>query len=103
MFLLFSSYTGLAQSFGPKNSQNLHPEFRSLHSLECKRRPEQEQSLPGTTSPAESVMGMYVLDEGNFHSHIADRDTFVRFSAPWCIHSKVLAGRHQDGKKVLPN
>ena len=33
--------------------------------------------------------GLYVLSDRSFNLHVSQKDTFVKFYAPWCGHCQV--------------
>ena len=38
---------------------------------------------------AKAEKGLYVLSDRSFNLHVANKDTFVKFYAPWCGHCQV--------------
>lgn len=50
--------------------------------------PEEEAMLP---EEAKAEKGLYVLSDRSFNLHVANKDTFVKFYAPWCGHCQKLA------------
>ena len=34
--------------------------------------------------------GLYVLSDRSFNLHVSQKDTFVKFYAPWCGHCQVI-------------
>ena len=40
---------------------------------------------------AKAEKGLYVLSDRSFNLHVSQKDTFVKFYAPWCGHCQKLA------------